>query len=342
MNERIHFYLPYAKNPDDWPLFSELRKYGLNIRTISGGKSGLNFKHRFWLYIIGWPRLLFFSFKSGYYSLFGSDKPSLIVVGSDLEVLALSLIGLFLKRKPALILLGFIYTPRNSIFYTWIRQAYFNFILRQTKKVICYSKLETEEYCKLFKLKDTCFRFIPYGLNIHGIDQVFHTENYLFSAGRSQRDYHTLIRACVKLPYELRIVCDSYDILPKDIDYTNIKILRNCYAEEYIDQLRKSRLVVIPLKTDNISAGQMVLLQAMAFGKPIIITRTKTTDEYVHHLQNAYLVEKNSDYELKCAIELILTNDDLYKKLSFNARETFLENYSIEAYARNLAAELAQ
>ena len=56
------------------------------------------------------------------------------------------------------------------------------------------------------------------------------------------------------------------------------------FGEEYFKMLANCYCVVIPLKDKKISSGQLVLLQAMQFKKPIIITDTVTVKTYVKNL----------------------------------------------------------
>ena len=50
----------------------------------------------------------------------------------------------------------------------------------------------------------------------------------------------------------------------------------------------------------------MVLIQAMAYCRPVIITRTATTEEYVEHGINAYLVPLGDAHALRDAIRLLI------------------------------------
>lgn len=107
-----------------------------------------------------------------------------------------------------------------------------------------------------------------------------------------------------------------------------MKVLSRCYGKEYLQELEHAAVVVVPLLVDDISAGQMVLIQAMAYRKPIIVTRTTTIQEYVQHDRDCLLVERNDPAALRQAIRKLLTDRDLATRLAKGARQAYEQHYS--------------
>ena len=99
--------------------------------------------------------------------------------------------------------------------------------------------------------------------------------------------------------------------------------LGNCYA------------VILPLDDENISSGQLVILQAMMFGKPVIVTRNKTVTDYIIDGYNGYVIEKNEE-SLKIVIKKI-ENRDIYESISHNTREYFEKNFSLYSMGLEVA-----
>lgn len=270
--------------------------------------------------------------------------PDTVVVSSSIEALIFGFFRmLLLRRTPDIVWLGFIFTSRKSKLINRIRSTYIRFIFSIIDKVICHSSLEVERYTKLFKNSRAKFVYIPYGLHLAGRETKMAqgevmSENrpYILAAGRSGRDYATLFEAIESIPIDLHVVCDSESALAGLHIPANVTLLRACYGGKYVAELRNSLFVVIPLAVNNISAGQMVLIQAMALGKPTIITRTSSVEEYVSDREQSLLVTQGSVAELRASILELLNNSKLTEYLGSNALASFEKNYCMKAFVKNL------
>jgi glycosyltransferase involved in cell wall biosynthesis len=87
-------------------------------------------------------------------------------------------------------------------------------------------------------------------------------------------------------------------------------------------------LVVMPSHTEG---SPNVLLEAMAAGLPIIATAVGGVPEIVENEKQALLVEKHNPMALARAIEQLLNDANLRKRLSEAARQS-ISSYSPEAY----------
>lgn len=279
--------------------------------------------------------------------LISKSYPDTVVVGSHIEALVFGLFrALLLRKKPDIVLLGFILTARQNSLINKMRHVYFGFVFSIVDKAICHSTLEVERYTRLFSNSRAArakFVFIPYGLHISGREVQVQTEKallgkrpYILTAGRSGRDYATLFKAIEAFDIDLHVVCDSDKALAGLTIPSNVSVLRECYDGAYVNELRNSLFVVIPLGVNDISAGQMVLIQAMAFAKPTIITRTATVEEYVTEGEQSLLVSQGSVSELRSAINKLLIDRELTNRLASNAIATFESNFSMKAYVCHL------
>jgi glycosyltransferase involved in cell wall biosynthesis len=339
----VHFFVTYMKDASNSILAQELKRQDVDFAIFSDHIS-LRYKYRAWLYFVGWPRLLLYSFRSAKKSLKTTPKADWVVLESHLEVLAYIWTTKILGHvKPKIMLLGFIYTARKQAWVSKLKYTYLKYVLNHVDCVVCHSTQETEKNKVVFNLKNTQFSYIPYGLHVSKIQhsENFDNEPYALSAGRSGRDYKLLIQCFTELGYPLRIVCDSVAAIGDQSDLPkNIKILTSCYDAEYLKELTNAKLVVVPLSVDDLSAGQMVLLQSMALKKPVIITKTKTIHHYVEHEKNAVLVEKDSLNQMKEAVKKIWEDKEFAAQLSLNAKSNFDENYSMESFIRKIIHEL--
>lgn len=329
-----HFLLLHASN--DWPLVNLIREQWPDATLDCRDIKGLTYRTRI-EYAVKLLKFIWYGFSSGLAALGRTTAPAVLCAGSDLEVIGFSL-ARFLRRKTVpIVLTSFIYTARESRLTSMLRKAYFRFVLGRTIGVICHSKLERERYSQLFPLANTRFVKVPYGLHVDIPASIVSTDaGYIFSAGRSGRDYALLGRVVSSMKFELRIVCDAGFALGELAAAPNVAILRNCYGDDYFRQLAGAKLVVLPLKSDDISAGQMVLLQAMALGKSVVITRTPTTEEYGEHLRTVYFVEKGNEDHIAQAVRLLAQDRELRITIGQAAQEYYRKHHSIEAFARGL------
>lgn len=309
--------------------------------AIYARRIDLNYRRRAKLLLVGLPSLLWFSLSSAVWSFFLQPRfPTVVVAGSHMQALVFLIFRTLFRRSCRIVLLGFIYTQRNSRVLRQLRRAYFRMLFSRIDQVICHSDLEVARYEREFCTVPFRFIFIPYGLHVenHEIYSGFVAPGSTFalSAGRSGRDYRTLCEAFREVGTPLHIVCDSKDALSGLRLSPNIFVLDHCYDSEYFDQLRDADLVVVPIAVTDISAGQMVVIQAMALRKAIVVTRTVTLDHYVRDGWNAIIVEPGDSASLVNAVRRLQGDSEFAESLGSAAYMTFLESYSMPAFVRQI------
>ena len=87
-------------------------------------------------------------------------------------------------------------------------------------------------------------------------------------------------------------------------------------------------MVVIPLADLNISSGQLMLLQAMQLGKPIIVTNNSTIYDYVEHGRTGLILANDKKLWLD-AIAKLYNDHDFYDMLSQNEICSFKKDFSL-------------
>jgi glycosyltransferase involved in cell wall biosynthesis len=164
----------------------------------------------------------------------------------------------------------------------------------------------------------------------------------VFSGGRSRRDFTTLIEAAAAIAAPVTIggqisAADRKRLLPN----VRAELLPH---EEFISLLRRSSVVVVSLEQTNRSAGEQTYLNAMAMGKPVIVTDTMGAREYVEHGDTGLIVPPAEARALTAALEWMLdpANDAEVEAMARRAREVALTRFSPDAYIANLLAVLDQ
>lgn len=340
----LHFFPRYAQDVTDTPFAAELRRLGVPHRFFAEVVS-LRYQTVAGLLLRVYPRLTWFAIRSAVRSLVLSQpRPTVAIVGSDIEALVFGLVRAVLRLPTRLVFETLIVTPRASGLKNRVYLRYYGLVLSLVDMAICHSSVEAKQYAALFPRTGCRFVCVPFGTTVTGRERAMAEYaagpqgGAIVTAGRSGRDYRTLALAVDGLPCELRILCDTAAaVVPLDPS-DQVTVVRDCFGQSYIDTLASAQIVVVPLAVDDVSAGQMVLLQAAALGKPIVVTRTATTAEYATDDEDALFVALGDVTQMRDAVRRLLEDPGLRRRLGANAALRFEREHSTEAYVHKLVA----
>ena len=171
-------------------------------------------------------------------------------------------------------------------------------------------------------------------------DPSVSVERQVCSAGAVNRDYKALIEAVRPLGVPTKIAADTawahstgqvqYDSLPSFVEmrsWGNYVNLRQLYAA--------SAVVVVPLERAMLS-GVTVALEAMAMGKPVILTHNAYVGEFLRDGENGFFVPQGDARALQARIEYVLDNPDVAARVGEQAREWVLARYTVDAYVNRI------
>ena len=246
-----------------------------------------------------------------------------------------------LKKKYALVIMTFIYKPKDGgmgqFFYNFVKYAITS---KYVDKIILTTQSEADLYKEIFDIPEERFGFAESGAIAYDPaefeDEALKKKNYLFSTGRSNRDYNFLIGSLKDTKYRLIIACDTLNCE----NTSNIEIRRDIFGKTMLRYMRNARAVVIALDNENIAAGQLVLLHAMNMGVPVIITRSHgVTDDYVIDGYNGLIIEKTKE-SLMDALEKIFSDEELYRNLCANGQTKFMSKYTYYAAGKKVGGIL--
>lgn len=165
----------------------------------------------------------------------------------------------------------------------------------------------------------------------------FKPNSYVYSVGLSYRDFPTLMAAAKKSTQPF-IVATS-DVFIKGMTIPdNVTVYRNTFGKAADELMEQSALVIIPLERTTSPAGETTLLTAMCYGKPVIVTRTVTTEEYIEDGKNGILVPGKDPDAIFNAVDRLYSNPDQAYEMGQQARRYVLENHSMDDYAKKIAA----
>ena len=239
-----------------------------------------------------------------------------------------------INKDVAVTIMTFIFKERGGLLGK-LYKAFVSFSIDSPnlQNIVVFSRNEVQYYSLLFPKAHDKFKFVPLGMEyITGlsIDEQLREEKYIFTAGSSNRDYDFLISLLNNTDYKMKIACHG---LHKEHG-GNIEILQNVHGDAMYRYLYNCEIVVIPLQNLEVSSGQLMLLQAMQMGKPIIVSNNKGVYDYIEDGKTGYIVDNRKEQWMPLIKELY--NDPvLYKSMSERQKETFKRCFSAYALGRN-------
>ncbi len=106
-------------------------------------------------------------------------------------------------------------------------------------------------------------------------------------------------------------------------------------TEQVMDYLQQADIFVLPSRAEGISNA---LLEAMACGLPVIVSKIPGNADVVEHGRNGLLFSVDDQSSLASALTLLLTRADLRERLGRAARQTVESRFSIGFIADRLVA----
>ena len=244
---------------------------------------------------------------------------------------------------PPVFLQPMIYVPRRGLFGRLWRHLFTTALGHPALRIaFCHSQSELEFYRQLFPAAAEKFQPLRFTIAPLAPPKAPAASPYLFSAGTSCRDYATLFRAAALLPPQappLRVACKAADIRGLAVP-SNVHPEHGLWQQAYRNVLAQSSLVIVPLQPLPVSAGQLVFLQAMSAGRPIVATRTPTSCEFLDDTC-AWLVPPEDPQALATAIEEAMAHPEMARQKAAVARARFQALHSPEAIARECAEAIA-
>ncbi|HAT68016.1 MAG TPA: hypothetical protein DCS20_00135 [Candidatus Yonathbacteria bacterium] len=221
-----------------------------------------------------------------------------------------------------------------------VRQKLFRFMVGRAGGIITLSEKEAVALKAYFPHMKERIQFIPFGADLSFFKpQSVSEEHQILTVGLApDRDYDTLFLATDGLGVPVAVTrsrtIDERKNLPV---YVRAQFFS---SRELLEEYAKSKIVVLPLDIQdglNNASGCSTLVEAMAMGKAVIVTRTPTTESYVTHGVNGILVEPKNVDGLRTAIQDLLANDEKRKTLGRNARVFVENNCDVEKTAQKMA-----
>ncbi|HEY8899987.1 MAG TPA: glycosyltransferase family 4 protein [Chthoniobacterales bacterium] len=184
--------------------------------------------------------------------------------------------------------------------------------------------------------------------NAFGVDVNFWTPvprepEFVLAVGNDgRRDYATLVAAVKDLSVPVKIVTGRpLPPLPAHVEHLRGTWHAPAVTDEELRELyRRAFVVVVPLEDAIQPSGQSVALQAMACGRPVILSRTRglwTGEDFVDG-RDLFLVDPGSSDALRTTLQRLLDDPALRAQVGASAREAACRHGRIDDFSRRLGA----
>lgn len=288
--------------------------------------------------------------------VFLSKDYDIIYSGHDMHLIVLGLMRkLRICQKPVFVLCHFSYnlkyvkSYKSRLFKRIERYIVFNGV----DKLVFANERLYRLACDDFKVPHKHSKFLNWGADINFFSNInpnvrIEKSEYFAAAGTANRDYKTLISAFYKLPsYNLKIFGRLGEKLEIDDGKDhNIKFydLRS-YGTESMKVLAQyylqSTAILIPILQENdVPNGATVLVEALAVGKPIIITDFDTNYIDVEK-EGVGLKVKQGDIDgWTSAIKYLSSNPQLVQEMGIKARLLAENKFNYTLFSNRLIEEI--
>jgi glycosyltransferase involved in cell wall biosynthesis len=245
--------------------------------------------------------------------------------------------GMFQKPIIAIVHHPIIKSKRNNVF------------VRGHSKLLCLSKNVLSQLEKEFNVGEGKACLLDWGIDLPFYEKpsnevsIDHETSFFVSAGKSGRDHNTLAKAFFGINYPLKIYC-SEQSAPTVSDLSSNIIVRFNHpthnAISYNDLLveyKKSYAIAIPLIDTDSLAGLTSLLDGMAMGKPVVMTKNDQVDIDIEKEGIGIWVDPGDVKGWQKAVTYLLTHPQEVKEMGNRGYYLCKSKYNLEIFSANLA-----
>lgn len=313
---------------NDW-FKEELEKSGNEVVVIDNPDDG-EIRYKKWHRAVNFMECLLMALRA-----IKMDKDYVIVSMCATPGIIASIMDISQHKIVALNLLC--HTQKNPTVVQRIRDAFYRKAFANPNLYsTCNEDSNREDYIKRFNIRDDRrLLILEDAISSDEIASNVNESEYIFSGGASARDWETLL-GCAELTPEYKYcICARESDWPKGKLLTNVNVSFNVPKETFNDLLVGSKLILVPLNSD-ITAGLLVLLNAIKQNKMVLCTDTKTIRKFLPQKFHSKLLCKMFDCndlqnKVKWAMNL---SDAARKEIADELKAHFYEKYSTDAYMK--------
>lgn len=217
--------------------------------------------------------------------------------------------------------------------YPGLKQKLSKIALKRVSKFIVHSTAEVEAYSTWLSLPSEKFMFVPLQRGDFPIEEAEETQDpFILSIGSAKRDYATFFKAVERLGYKTVVIASELAIQGLKVP-DNVTVLHSISHADCRRYAQRARINIVPINNNKTASGQVTVIEAMKFGRPVIASRCIGTVDYINSGKDGILVEPRSAEELGEAIETLWQDSNLRRRIASAAKDTADREYSDKAAA---------
>lgn len=313
---------------DDW-FKIQLIKAGNEVIIIDNPDDG-EIRYKKWYRIINFFECIMMALKS-----IRTDKEYIIVSMCATPGIIASILD---RKKHKIIALNLLCHSKSTpslgqklrdLFY---KTAFYNTNLYAT----CNEEHNKDEYIKKFNIiGDERLIILEDAIIPEKLSKIYPSDNYIFSGGASARDWNTLIKCAKKTPNQQYHICARETDWPSGSKLENIKVNFNIPKEKFNEDMLHSKIVLLALNSD-VTAGLLVLFNAINQGKIVICTDTMTTRKFIPvSLHNKLLCQMFDSDDMKEKIQWAMNLDnESYIQIVTELQTYIYNHFSTDSYMK--------
>jgi glycosyltransferase involved in cell wall biosynthesis len=213
--------------------------------------------------------------------------------------------------------------------------------LNDARAIVSYASGEADWLREFLGPKGTRVVFVPFGVDPKAFRPAHVEEDSdVLSVGADpRRDFDLLLSVAERHPeLRVRIVASPEHARSLRPLPANAALESGVSLDEVRSRLAGARVVALPVRENSYSGATTTLLQAMAMGKPVVVSRTDAiaTGYDLEDGVNCRLVEPGNAGALEGAILELLTGADAAAAIGIRARQTVERSLTWERYTNAL------
>ncbi len=212
-------------------------------------------------------------------------------------------------------------------------------------RIVVVSSIQKELFQNALGVPSEKITFIPYGVDCEFFvpSETGSGQSFLLTTGNVERDDDLLIQIVEDMGLRLKRVTSFSSVVTHINNWIETNSLKDVEVYQGISYrklctlLNECTFVVLPMLPADHPAGLTALLEAMAAGKAVIITKGLSTLDYIKDGETGVLVEPRDLDALKESIRRLLVNVEERKQIALAARRAVEEKFCVQMVADTLA-----
>ncbi|MBI5835916.1 MAG: glycosyltransferase [Candidatus Eisenbacteria bacterium] len=220
-----------------------------------------------------------------------------------------------------------------------LKRAAYRWALRHCRAAVVYSEAERAPAAAALGLGLERCVFVPFHTRREPAAEPLDGDGPMLAAGRSLRDYRTLAEAVRLAGCRVEVIAPAVEGRAL-AGAPGVDFLGEVPDAEYRLRLERATAVIVPLRATARSAGQAVVLEAMALGKAVVCADVPGLRDYVRPGVTALAYPPGNAEALAARLRQ-LADPALRLRLGRAAQQVARERFTPDRHARAVLELLA-